>query len=211
MTSSKEIWVLTDFRTGNAVQAIALAEALNMSYVIKNVEYNILARLPNILLGVNCAHLKHYSKKQLVTNTPPKLIISSGRRTALVAAYLKRKYPGVKLVQIMKPNINVNIFDLLVLPQHDTFSISPDSNCHVIRTIGALNNIADRTEKYNDELLNKFPSMRSFIGVLIGGDTKDYKFSLKRDLQLFLLPLTKFSSPSNIFFKVLSQISLRSL
>ncbi len=184
MTSSEDIWVLTDFRTGNAVQAISLAEALGTGYVTKRMEYNILAKLPNILLGNNCAHLKHDSRKQLVTDHPPKLIISSGRRTALVAAYLKKKYPGTKLVQIMRPNINIDIFDALILPQHDAFNISPNSSCKLIRTIGALNNIEDRMEKYQDDILNKYPSMKSFIGVLIGGDTKDYKFSIKDSKEL---------------------------
>lgn len=179
MKASDDIWVLTDFRTGNAVQAVALAESLGMSYAIKKIEYNILAKLPNILLGKNCGHITHHSKKQLITDHPPKLIISSGRRTALVAAYLKHKYPEVKLAQIMRPNINVDIFDLLILPQHDAFNISPNSNCKLLRTIGALNNIADRIEKYQDELLYTYPSMKSFIGVLVGGDTKDYKFSVK--------------------------------
>jgi mitochondrial fission protein ELM1 len=179
MKASNDIWVLTDFRTGNAVQAIALAESLGMSYIIKKIEYNFLAKLPNILLGSNCTHITHNSKKQLITDHPPKLIISSGRRTALVAAYLKSKYPKVKLVQIMRPNINVDVFDLLVLPQHDAFTISPNSICKVLRTIGALNNVPDRIEKYGDDWLYTYPSMKSFIGVLVGGDTKDYKFSVR--------------------------------
>jgi mitochondrial fission protein ELM1 len=179
MNNSEDIWVLTDFRTGNAVQAIALAQSLGMNYSIKKIEYNLLAKFPNFLLGSHCAHITYESKQQLITDNPPKLIISSGRRTALVAAYLKRKYSIVKLVQIMRPNINVNIFDLLVLPQHDAFNISPNSSCSIIRTIGALNNIPDKIEKYQDYLLHKYPSMKSFIGVLVGGDTKDYKFSVR--------------------------------
>jgi len=179
MKISKNIWVLTDFRTGNALQAIALAEELEVGYEIKNIEYNILAQLPNILLSANCSHIKHHSKKELITNNPPKIIISSGRRTALVAAYLKKKYPSVKLIQIMRPNINIDIFDLLILPQHDNFSIKSNSKCKLIRTIGALNNIQSKVIKYQDDLLNKYPSMKSFIGVLIGGNTKEYKFTPK--------------------------------
>ncbi len=173
--TTPEVWVIVDHRTGNAVQAIAIAESLGFPYEVKHMEYNIFAKLPNMLLGNSCMFLKDKSKESLKIEHPPKLVISCGRRTALVSAYLKQKYPNVKLVQVMRPGMSADIFDLIVLPQHDKFNKT--SKAEVIRTIGALNNIPARIEQYKDNLVSKYPSMKSFIGVLVGGNTKDYGFT----------------------------------
>jgi uncharacterized protein len=181
MTKSISIWVLTDFRIGNSVQAIAVADALGQKCEIKNIEYNFLARLPNCLLGNRLCHVKN--KDILNSDHPPKMIISSGRRCAKVAEYLKIKYPDAKLIQIMKPNINTEIFDLIILPQHDVFAAKDEEKSKVVRTIGSLNNIKARIAKYKD-LPRKYSSMKRFIGVLIGGNTKEYSFSKKNAEEL---------------------------
>lgn len=170
------IWVLTDNRTGNSVQAVAVAEELGERFEIKYLEYNIFAKLPNFLLGGSKISLTKKSNESLVTDYPPELVISAGRRTAGIATYLKKKYPKVKLVQIMKPCIKSSLFDMIVLPQHDKLN---DNNAHILRTIGALNNISHKLSKNQDDFTNIYPKMTKFIGVLIGGNTKEYKFSYK--------------------------------
>ena len=164
-----DIWVLTDDRTGNAVQAISLAQKLDMDFEIKYLEYNLFAKLPNFLLGHSQVYITKKTKESLKTQHPPKLIISAGRRAAGIAVYLKNHYGNIKLIQIMKPDIDPNLFDLIVLPQHDVFQ---DSSNNIIRTIGSIHNIPARIEKYNTH-----PLMKSFIGVLIGGNTKEYQFN----------------------------------
>jgi len=182
MTDKSNIWVLTDFRVGNSLQGIAIADSLNQNYEIKEIEYNALARLPNALLP-NLLHIKNKSRKQLIGKAPPKLIISSGRRCGKVAAILKKYYPDVKLVQVMKPDTNPDIFDLIILPQHDVFPANEGAKYHIIRTIGAINNIKQAISKFK-----KFPpcyaSMKQFIGVLVGGNTKEYKFSQNDAVEL---------------------------
>lgn len=176
MTKSNNIWVLTDFRIGNSVQAIALADSLGEKYEIKKLEYNFFAKLPNFLLGKTIVHIKN--KNILDTKAPPKMIISSGRRCAKVAEYMKSLYPDTKLIQIMRPDTNPEIFDHIILPQHDVFDANDKVKSRVIRTIGSLNNIKERVKKYK-ALPRKYASMKSFIGVLIGGNTKEYSFSEK--------------------------------
>ena len=163
------IWVLTDDRTGNAVQAISLAQKLDMDFEIKYLEYNIFSRLPNFLLCRSDIYITDKTKQSLQTDHPPDLIIAAGRRAAGIAVYLKNYYGNIKLIQIMKPDIDTSLFDLIVLPQHDVFE---DSNNNIIRTIGSIHNIPARIEK----LQNPAP-MNSFIGVLIGGNTKEYQFN----------------------------------
>lgn len=170
-----EIWVLGDNRVGNTNQAIALAEELGLKYEVKNIKYNFLSKLPNFFLQFNPLHIKDDSLKKLDENTFPKLIISSGRRTAPLALYLKAKSNNsLKIVQIMRPNINSKYFDLIVLPQHDKVK---QLNSNIVRVIGALSNSLKKIGNGADELEQNYPQVKNFIAVLIGGNTKKYKLT----------------------------------
>jgi len=188
-TNHTDIWVLTDDRTGNAVQAISLAQKLDMNFEIKYLEYNLFAKLPNCLLGHSSIYITAKTKESLQTTNPPKLIIAAGRRAAGIAAYLKTCYKEVKLIQIMKPDIDTFLFDLIVLPQHDVFE---DNSNNIIRTIGSIHNIPARIEKYY-----KKPTMEHFIGVLIGGNTKEYQFT-KSDAEELAILLENATESSGI-------------
>jgi mitochondrial fission protein ELM1 len=87
---TKKAWILDDKRAGNKTQTTALAESLKLDYEIKKIEYNCLAKLPNILL-FGLMHIDKEKSDDLITCKIPDVIISAGRRCALVAAYLKKK------------------------------------------------------------------------------------------------------------------------
>jgi mitochondrial fission protein ELM1 len=84
-----DIWVLTDHRAGTATQAISLAELLGIHFENKKLKYNFLAMLPNFLLGQTTAHVNKSLSSPLYDEPLPKMIISSGRRTASVALALR--------------------------------------------------------------------------------------------------------------------------
>ena len=88
--SNPRIWVLIDNRTGNANQALALASKIGFEYQVKKVRYNILVMLPNFLLGLWPIHVKKSLLDSLKNEDAPDIIISSGRRTASLAVYLKK-------------------------------------------------------------------------------------------------------------------------
>lgn len=171
----KDIWVLTDHRTGNSNQALALAQSLPCAYEVKYLEYNLLARLPNFLIrGTNC-FIKEHTNQSL--NPPyPKAIISTGRRCAALALYLKNLSPETKIIQLMKPDSPPNLFDLIVLPQHDNFKGAGQNVGYII---GALNNIQKRfTAASQEQFIKHYPQTKDgFISVLIGGATKKDSFS----------------------------------
>lgn len=167
-----EIWVLGDYRPGTTNQAIALAKELKLSFELKNIEYNIFGKLPNLLLQIYPIHIKQNILQSLGCSNPPKIIISSGRRTAPLALYLKRKFDNKpKVIQIMKPNIAHAEFDLIILPKHD---VVVEESPNIVRIIGALSSVD--LEKGREELNKNYPSAKKFIGVIIGGDSKNYKF-----------------------------------
>lgn len=174
MTQS-DIWVLADHRAGTAIQATALAEVLGMSFEIKQIKYNILASLPNFLLGSTSIHINKKLSSPLYDLPPPELIISAGRRTAPIALALKEHYPNVKIVQIMRPCLDSRKFDLIILPQHDKFT----TTANTLKIIGSLHNVESKIKDAAISFRENYDSTHKFIALLIGGSTKKYKFTAK--------------------------------
>lgn len=175
-----DIWVLTDHRAGTATQAIALAESLDLQYEVKNIVYNSLASIPNFLLGGNLIHIKRNASSD-ISGDLPKIIISAGRRTASIAVALKRKNPDIKIIQIMRPFLDPKYFDLIILPQHDTFNIEAKN---VLRIIGSLHNVQSKLPQEASLFKKNYPTMDNFIALLIGGGTKKYIFTHEDGQQL---------------------------
>lgn len=171
-----DVWVLIDHRVGSATQAISLAERLGISFKVKNIKYNFLALLPNCLLGASQLHVDVGASSSLKNEPLPKAIISAGRRTASVALSLKKLDPNIKVIQIMKPFLPAKKFDLIILPQHDNYK--PHTNNTFI-TIGALHNAQQKMSEAAPIFANNYPELSKFIALMIGGNTKQYKFSRK--------------------------------
>ena len=177
----KEIsaWIIIDDITGNANQAIAVAKAMNINYEIKTLKYNFLSFLPNWLKFNSFIGINLNSSSNL--NFPyPDIIISSGRKTAIVSASIKKNNPKNFNIHLMNPDLPFKNFDLVCLPHHDK---SPKyekfNNIHY--TIGAPSYL-DKT-KLQDEAIkfqDKFSSLsKPFMGILIGGATKTGDYPLK--------------------------------
>ncbi len=180
---SHNIWVLADNRAGNASQAIGLAEAIGAKFTIKKIVYNLLGHLPNFLIGKNDFYIDQF-RSDALEPPYPKLIISSGRRTAPLALSIKRKSPSTKIIQIMRPSIGEEDIDLIILPQHDQ-NFSSTSN--IYRTIGAINRITPQVlQEASVEFKEHFPqSSLRVISVMVGGSNKKYSFT-KKDADSFV-------------------------
>lgn len=179
---NNKIWVLVDYKLGNSNQALALAKELKAPYIIKQVNYNILGWLPNCLLRSYPFHVKFECLQLMDLNNLPAVIISSGRRTASLALYLKRQSSQkLRIIQIMKPDGNLEKFDVVILPQHDSFK---HASSNVIRIIGALSSI-DTSRTSVEHIIPRYPATQNCIAVIIGGNTKNYTFTTA-DARLFI-------------------------
>lgn len=168
-----DIWVFKDSRVGNTNQAIALAQEIGLRYNIQDIKYNIFAKLPNFVLQYKPIHINSKIIRLITASKLPRLIISAGRRTAPLALRIKKQSNNeIKVVQIMHPAMPLKHFDLVVLPQHDTFS---QVSSNAVRIIGALNNIKSKINIGKQEITLQYPHLQQFIAVLIGGNTKNYK------------------------------------
>ncbi|NDA90509.1 MAG: hypothetical protein EBY20_06365 [Alphaproteobacteria bacterium] len=120
--SYPDIWVLVDNRTGGANQALALASRLSPTHQVKNIQYNNFSSLPSFILGSWPINIKKSVLNELKSQNPPDIIISSGRRTAALAIYLKKRFNNkIKVVQIMRPGLNPKLFDLINYPELPNF------------------------------------------------------------------------------------------
>lgn len=120
----KRVWALLDNRMGSVGQIRGVAAALNPAhYEIeeKQIAYNRLAALPNILKGRTLVGVTPDSRKQISRDFPD-LVISASRRTATVALWIKKQSPAVKIVQLLHPDVspaNMRRFDRIFMPEHD--------------------------------------------------------------------------------------------
>jgi mitochondrial fission protein ELM1 len=186
----KNAWILKDNRAGNTTQTVALAEGLGLGYEFKNIKYNFLAKLPNFFLK-RAIHVDKDNSDPL-HGPLPDIVISAGRRCAIIAANLKKKNPSIKAIQIMRPICNDEIFDYIILPKHDNYT----SKDNIIQITGALNSTRNKITDSQD-LQNIFPQINEFVGIVIGGKTRLCNFT-NFDNQKFISLIDNFLRQANI-------------
>lgn len=197
MNYKTDIWVLVDSKIGSNNQAITLAEKLNKSFCKIEIEYNSLAAIPNFLMPKNFIQLKSPDFRELIQIHTPKLIISASRKTAMVSAAIKKYDNNIQNIHILRPNLSFDNFDLVVLPQHDRGVKNEYGK--ILRYIGALNNINAKIDNKIHEFSEYYLDLvnHEYISVLIGGNTKKYKFS-KKAIHAFVEKLKKISHANNL-------------
>ncbi len=176
ITEPPVIWLLLDNRVGNRSQCFGVVEALAFPYVIKELEYNLLAKAPNQFLGASFLGLT--KKTQMVLKGPwPNLVIAAGRRTAPVAREIKHLSDGnTQLVQMMWPGANgVNDFDLICVPNHDNILDAKN----ILKTTGAASvitasQITEIGQRY-EALYAQYSSPK--FALFCGGSTKNRNFT----------------------------------
>lgn len=161
------IWVLRDERPGTGNQSLGVAEALGRPYVIKDLRYGPMARLPNMLLGASLRVLTAGSRTN-ISPPWPDVMISAGRRAASVARYIKRVSGGHCFVcHLMYPGPRQSAsLDLVAVPAHDKVA-----GPNVVEVTGAPHRVtetllADARATWRGPWKD-IP--RPLLGVLVGG------------------------------------------
>ena len=150
------IWRMLDGRPGHENQVIGLTEAIRR---IRSVEVRDI-RLDEerkSLRGILSGGLA-----SMASLPAPDLLIGAGHSTHLPLLACSRRFGG-RTVVIMKPSLPVALFDLCLIPEHDTLCF-PANN--VVRTEGALNRVRPSDRHDSDCGL-----------ILIGGPSKHFLWS----------------------------------
>ncbi len=168
------VWVLTDDRAGNRTQAVGLAEALGVSYQIKELRFGLLSRLHNLILGASAAVLTRASRAQ-VTPPWPQLVIAAGRRAAPVARWIKRQSGRRTLIVQLgrKGGHDPRPFDAVVTPVHAALPAHEKR----IETLAPLNRASDETLRAAADVADPFGGgPKPHVALLVGGATARQHF-----------------------------------
>lgn len=171
---------ITDGSAGMNAQVRALAHALNVELDMKTIALKRPWKyLPNILYqGRVSKVLSHALADSNVVVPPcPDIIISCGRKGALVAAALKAAHHEIRAICIQDPQMSPAMFDLVVAMGHD--KVVADN---VIKTTYALHSITpELLEVARGTFAGRFePYPKPHRAVLLGGSTNKYTLTPKR-------------------------------
>jgi mitochondrial fission protein ELM1 len=156
-------WVITEAAIGMQNQAIGLAEALALPYVLKTV--------------IRPKHFwQHLSLEDQGFVPPwPDLLISCGRLGAIVSRDIRKKSAGKTFtVHIQDPLIPPQYFDALIVPEHDKLR-----GDNVLVTRGAIHRVTpEKLIKGADQFRPLLASLpRPLICVLVGGKNRHQQFT----------------------------------
>jgi mitochondrial fission protein ELM1 len=151
--AKKRILVISDGKPGHENQSIGLVEALQR--LDSEIRFDICEPLKPMAAFMSSfwAHFKKNESAQY------DVVIGAGHRTHLTVL-LKGWDNGAKTLICMKPSLPFGVFDLCVIPKHD----SPPDQSNVISTRGVMNRIQPG-EKQSDKGL-----------ILVGGPSKHHQW-----------------------------------
>jgi len=164
-------WVLTDGKAGTENQCVGLAGALGVSPVIKRISLAMPWKSVSPYLrfaGISCVR-----ESDCLAPPWPDLLIASGRQSVEPALAIARAAEGKTfLVQVQDPHISRKLFDLVVVPRHDSLRGE-----NVFATRGALNRITKESlAAAAREFSGRFDHLpHPRVAVLIGGASSAYR------------------------------------
>lgn len=168
-------WVMSEGVAGMEGQARALAEALGyVQPVIKHIDLRAPWRwLPNHPIFAQLAALAPGS--DFLAPPWPDLLVSCGRKAALLALAVKRASAGrTRLIHIQDPRTGTRYYDILIVPDHDD---RRGPNVVVMR--GSLHAITpERMRAAATDVLPRvahLPVPR--VAVLVGGSNRYYRMT----------------------------------
>ena len=176
------VWVVTDGKAGMENQCLGLAEALilAMGGRVKTVVKRIKLRFPwrhLVPYFLKWLSLSFSNKGDSIAAPWPDVLISCGRQSLAASIYVHEAsrsdgWLGTLTVHIQTPACPLNLFDLLIVPEHDNVSGE-----NVFTTKGSLHRINHKvlmTEsvKWARQVAH-LP--RPLVTVLVGGSNAVYK------------------------------------
>lgn len=221
-SNRKSLLILSDGKAGHLRQSQFLAKTLRESLKAKSLQLDtetIEVRFKNKFaqraLLFSCTLSGRYhcqgclwclrsflnsDSYQALISSNPDYIVSSGSSLAPINFILARENMAKSIVNMRPSILSTNRFDLVIMPQHDR----PPRRKNVVTTDGALNIIdQDYLKEQAKNLVEvsgvKYELLGSYIGLLVGGDTKNFRLS--KELVLEVIKQIKLASqalPANI-------------
>ncbi|MFA5089920.1 MAG: ELM1/GtrOC1 family putative glycosyltransferase [Candidatus Omnitrophota bacterium] len=206
-SSRRKVLILSDSKTGHLRQAEAVAQLACSQLKAKGIDVRVetlqvrfkdefrrhIFKLGSCFSGRYCCQgclfclrwaLEEETYLSLI-NLRPDIIISCGASLSAVNFILSRDSLSKSIV-IMRPQLlSLNRFDLVIMPHHDR----PPKRRNIAVTEAALTvldekSIIAQAEEMGEAAGFKKSTGRIGLGLLIGGDTKDFRLSKKAVAQV---------------------------
>ena len=169
------VWVLDDPRSRRSPQALGVAERLGVGFRPVPLSWNWMAHLAALLPKGSLLGVSPGDAAQVAPNLPPGvaaplLVVSSGRRPAAVALWLKARF-GAKLVHCVGSGLAGMVrradYDLLVASEHDLPAPAPN----LLQVVGTTHRVSPAALRQATlqwgERLDHLPHPR--VALLVGG------------------------------------------
>ncbi len=168
------VWVLHGKHRGDNAQSDNLAANLGWRVETKQLSWNRGNHVPNFMLGPTGRTLTADAAARLAPPWPD-VVIASGRRSAPVAAWIRRRSSGrTRLVHIGRPWAPLAWFDLIITTPQYRLPMG-DNIVHNTMPLNALrpDDLAESTDlKAWRQRLEELP--RPWTAVLVGGRSASY-------------------------------------
>jgi mitochondrial fission protein ELM1 len=110
------IWAVLGERAGDNASVLALCEALQLPFEVKQVMFNHKAMRLSLM---SRRSIKGVSNSEIFNAALPEVVVSSGIKNEPVVRYLKKKKPAIKIVYVGRTWAKHKYFDIIVsTPQY---------------------------------------------------------------------------------------------
>ena len=167
------IWLVIGDKLGDNSQIEMIAGSLGLACDVKHLvpRQEFIVGKPRFR-----ASLEHLDPSSSDTLSPPwpNLVITAGRRHAMVALWIKQQSPGTKLVLVGRPRRWIDRFDLVITPPQYRL---PDLPQVMRLSLPLMRTAAKSVSNSADEWAPRLESLaRPIIAVLIGNATQPFRF-----------------------------------
>lgn len=191
------IWVVSNGTAGMVAQALALAQAMGVSYFDVRIFTSPIYRLFPQMGAWPLMPISPRRNDRKLGPPWPDIIITCGKRSVGASLAIKRLSGGkTKIVQIQDPKIDPRHFDVMVCPQHDP--LTQTGLPQMIVSKGSLNRLKMTDIAREAKTLPKsLKAKRSHkTAVMVGGHNRRYKATAD-DFSAFGADLQEFATHHN--------------
>jgi len=171
VTGTPLIWLVLSDKGGDNAQAERIAQALGMPYLVKRVLPRAQYVFGKPRFKPSLYHID-VARSDPLQAPWPDLIITVGRRSSMVALWIKEQSPRTRVVLLGRPRRWLERFDLVVSPIQYRL---PDQGNVIQLNLPLFDIDPQRIAKARAEWSHRLALMpRPIIGVLIGGPTRPF-------------------------------------
>ncbi len=181
------VWLLLAEKVGDNAQVRVLAEALGLPFEVRRLVMRPRYRLGKPRFRPTLRHLD-LARSDPLEPPWPDLILTIGRRCAMVALWIKRRSGGrSRIVLVGRPRQRMGDYDLLLVPPQYPL---PDNGRAVALELPLMRVDPERLARAREQWRERLAGFaRPLTAVLVGGATRPYRLDgtvadrLLRDVQ----------------------------